>query len=226
MWMRKKWPLWEIIYTGLKKTGLNSWYVKTMGVHRGIRTGICPFLEIGTKNQNFLENVMSAAPFRLIDLFVAMIVYQPVRHSRCTRARFTVLVSCSGEELAVHSFPLLSLQRHVAKLARGLLYCWPLLCNNNMATNLPIFTSSYDIKRFSAPASCDCWAQTGNDSRQWLLIAALPPDLTKEGQRGQRCHFHIVSIISNFVVDEHWNTFPIVFFIIFEVNIVVEQQKA
>ena len=106
MWMRKNWPLWEIIYTGLKQTGLNSWYVKTMGDHRGIRTGICPSLEIGTKNQNFLENLTSAAPFPLIDLFLAMTVYQPVRNSRCTRARFTALVSCSTE-LAVYSCPLL-----------------------------------------------------------------------------------------------------------------------
>jgi len=32
-------------------------------------------LEIGTKNQNFLENLTSAAQFRLIDLFLAMTVY-------------------------------------------------------------------------------------------------------------------------------------------------------
>jgi len=31
--------------------------------------------EFGTKNQNFLENLMSAAQFRLIDLFIAMTVY-------------------------------------------------------------------------------------------------------------------------------------------------------
>jgi len=38
-----------------------------------------------------------------------MAVYLPVRHPHCTRARFTILVSCS-DELAVHSCPLLSLQ--------------------------------------------------------------------------------------------------------------------
>ena len=47
------------------------------------------------KNQNFLENVKSAAQFRSIDLILAMTVYLPVRHSLCTRSRFTVLVSCS-----------------------------------------------------------------------------------------------------------------------------------
>jgi len=42
----------------------------------GGKTGICPSqLEIGTKNQNFLENLTSAVQFRLIDLFIAMTVY-------------------------------------------------------------------------------------------------------------------------------------------------------
>ena len=40
----------------------------------------------------------------------------------------------------------------VAKLASGLFYCWSLSCNNNMATNLQMLTSSYDIRRFVA---CD-----------------------------------------------------------------------
>jgi len=51
----------------------------------------------------------SAAQFLLIDLFLAITVYLPERHSHGTRARFTVLVSCSAE-LAVHSYPLLCLQ--------------------------------------------------------------------------------------------------------------------
>ena len=49
----------------------------------------------------------------------------------------------SSDELAVPSCPLLCLQGQVAKLASGLFYCWSLLCNNNMATNLLMFTSSY-----------------------------------------------------------------------------------
>jgi len=40
-----------------------------------VETGIFSFLEIGTKNQNFLENLTSAAQFRLIDIFLAMTVY-------------------------------------------------------------------------------------------------------------------------------------------------------
>jgi len=51
----------------------------------------------------------SAAQFQLIDLFLTVTVYLPVRHSRCIRARFTVLVSCSAE-LAVYSCPLICLQ--------------------------------------------------------------------------------------------------------------------
>ena len=43
-------------------------------------------------------------------LTVAMTVYLPVWHWHCTRARFTVLVSCS-DEFAVHSCPLLCLQK-------------------------------------------------------------------------------------------------------------------
>jgi len=49
------------------------------------------------------------------------------------------------------------LQGHVAKVASGLFYCWSLSCNNNMATKLQIFTSSYDITRLVA---CDSWTQT------------------------------------------------------------------
>jgi len=43
----------------------------------------------------------SVAQFRLINIILAITVYWPVRQSHCTRARFTVLVSCS-KELAVH----------------------------------------------------------------------------------------------------------------------------
>jgi len=49
-------------------------------------TGISP-LEIVTKNKFFLENLTSAAQFRLIDFFIAMTVYLPPWYSQCTRAR-------------------------------------------------------------------------------------------------------------------------------------------
>ena len=94
--------------------------------------------------------------FPLIDLVLAMTVLLPVWNSHCTRVRFTVVVSCS-DELAVHSCPLLCLQRWVAKVASGLFYCWSLLRNNNMATNLQRFALYYGSRRFVA---WDCWTQT------------------------------------------------------------------
>ena len=102
--MRTEWLSWVRFFIELKQTVLKSWCVKTMG--------ICPSLEIVTKNQNF------RAQFRLIDLFLATTVYLPVWQSHCTRARFTVLVSCS-DEIADHSCPLLCLQGQVrvARLA-------------------------------------------------------------------------------------------------------------
>jgi len=51
-------------------------------------------------------------------------------------------MSCS-DELLIHSCPLLCLQRQVEKVASRLFYCWSLLHNNNMATNLQMFTLSY-----------------------------------------------------------------------------------
>jgi len=73
--MRNEWLLWVRLCTELKKTVVNSWYVKTMGIRKVVETGIFSSLEIGTKNQHFLENLTSAAQFRLIDLFLAMTVY-------------------------------------------------------------------------------------------------------------------------------------------------------
>jgi len=72
----------------------------------------------------------------------------------------------------------LCLQGQVAKYANGLFYCSSLLPNNNMATNLLMFTSSYDIRRFVA---CPCWTQTSWQvmQREWLLIAVS----TDAGQR-------------------------------------------
>jgi len=68
----------------------------------------------------------------------------------------TVLVSCS-DEIAVHSCPLICLQRQVAKLAGGLFRCWSFLRNNNMPSNRRVFTSSYSSRLFAAS---DCWTQT------------------------------------------------------------------
>jgi len=52
-----------------------------MGVRRGRQNGYLtpPLLEIGFKNQNFLENMKSAAQFRLIDSILTMADYLPWR---------------------------------------------------------------------------------------------------------------------------------------------------
>jgi len=44
MQVRKEWLLWlwVCIYTELKQTVLNSWYVKAMGVRRDVKTGANP----------------------------------------------------------------------------------------------------------------------------------------------------------------------------------------
>jgi len=96
--------------------------------------------EIGIKNQIFLENLNSASYLRLIDLILAMTVFFSGMKLTLHKSQVHRLVSCS-DDLAVHLYPLLCLQRWVAKVANGLFYCWSLLGNNNMATNLEKFTS-------------------------------------------------------------------------------------
>jgi len=119
------------------------------------RTGIYPPLEIGTKKQKFLENVKSAVQFWSVGLILAMTVYFPIWHSHCTRVRFTVLVTCSYE-LCYLLNPVLCLQRQVEKLGGELFYYWPLLRNNNMATNLRRCTSSHGGRRFAQ--CCHFWS--------------------------------------------------------------------
>jgi len=78
----------------------------------------------------------------LINWFDSCIdIYLPVRHWHCTRADFTILVSCC-DELAVHSCGLFFLQNPVAKLASGLFHGWSLLRDSSMATNLQSFTDT------------------------------------------------------------------------------------
>ena len=59
--------------------------------------------------------------------------------------------------------PLHCLQRQAAKLGSELFYYWPLLRNNNMATNLRRYTWSYDNRRFAA---CNYWMQTSWQAMQ------------------------------------------------------------
>jgi len=50
-----------------------------------------------------------------------------------------------GLFLALFGFFQLESLGQVAKFASGLFCCWSLMCNNNTATNLLMFTSSYNI---------------------------------------------------------------------------------
>jgi len=72
--------------------------------------------KLGLRTKYFWKNLKSASWFRLIDLILAMTVLLPVLNSHCTRVRVTVTASCS-DELAVHSCPLLCLQRWVTKIS-------------------------------------------------------------------------------------------------------------
>jgi len=85
-----------------------------------------------------------------------MTVFLPVWNSHCARVRFAVIVSCS-DGLAVHSCPFLCLQWRVVKVASALFFCWSLLRNNTVATNLQSFTLNNGSRRFVA---WDCWTQT------------------------------------------------------------------
>ena len=90
-------------------------------------------------------------------------------HSHCTRARFTVLVSCN-DEIAVRSCPILCLQGQVANLASGLFYCWFLQRNNNTAINLRSSPSNYGRRRFS---TCDHGSHCGFFSPRSALLVDL-----------------------------------------------------
>ena len=140
----------------------------------GGKTGICPLVEIGIMNQIFLEKpeVGILIPINWFDSCNDS--FLRVRNSHCTRVMFTVVMSCS-DDLAVHSCALLCLQRRVANVASGLFYCWSLLRNNNMATNLQKFTLYYGGRRFVA---WDCWTHTSwqvmqRDSDMLIAVSHL-----------------------------------------------------
>jgi len=52
----------------------------------------------------------------------------------------------------------------VVNVASRLFYCWSLLRNNNMATNLQKFTLYYGSRRFVA---WDCWTHSSRQVMQW-----------------------------------------------------------
>jgi len=143
---------WNIFFSS---RGLWTW--ASVG---GRQKGICPPLEIETKNENFLEKLKLAAQFWSIDLIscngnlcIIMTLALHASQVHCFGVMYCYDMVLCSDELADHSCPLLCLQRQVVKLASGLLYCRSLLRNNNMATNLHRFTSSNGRKCF---ATCDC----------------------------------------------------------------------
>ena len=166
----KRMTIVVLFCTEIKQTILNSLYSKSeTWAAAGGERAFAP-LEIGTKNQNFIENLTSAAQFRLIDLIISMTVYLPF---------FSAHIALDPGSLfwchAVMSLQVAYLSAEAGcETASGLLYCWSLLWNNDMATNLLMFTSSYDSRRFATYMmrlmNADILAR--NAARQWLLIAA------------------------------------------------------
>jgi len=98
-------------------------------------------------------------------IIAAVTVYLPVWHWHCTRANFTVPVSCNGE-IAVRSYPLLDCRGRLRNFPAGCYTVGLFLRNNNTAINLQTFTSSYCGRRFSA---CD-QGPTGRFSTQICLV--------------------------------------------------------
>jgi len=131
------------------------------GRRQGWKTGICPPLEIGIKNQIFLEKTEVGIFIPIFWFDSCNDSFLPVWNSHRTRVRFTVIVSCS-DEFAVHSCHLLYLQRWVTKVASGLFYCWSSLRNNNLETNLQRFNLYSGSRRFVA---WDCWTHAS-----WQLM--------------------------------------------------------
>ena len=108
-----------------------------MGVHRREQNGrLPPPWKFGYEPSTSRKPEVNSLIPILIELILAMTVSFLVWHSHCTRAKFTVLVSCRNELLTVHSCPLICLQRQTAKPGTGLFCFWPLMRNNNMATNI------------------------------------------------------------------------------------------
>jgi len=81
----------------------------------------------------WLEKNLNVSTFILLGPSTSRAGYHvpliPLLLARCTRARFTVLVSCSGLSLQFTHGPSFAPQGQlVAKLSCGLFYCWRLFC--------------------------------------------------------------------------------------------------
>ena len=131
-------------------------YHLRMGVRRGGKTGISPCGNWGWEPKfSKRTEVSSLIPINWSNscndsLFAGMTF--TLRKNHVYSSGITHWWACSS----LMSVPLPA--EEVAKVVRWLFYCWSLLHNNNMATNLQKFTSSYyGSRRF---ATCVCWTQT------------------------------------------------------------------
>jgi len=131
-----------------------------------------------------------------------MTVFLPVWNSHCTRVRFTVIVWCS-DELAIHSCPLLCLQKRVAKVASGLLYCWSLLRNNNMATNVQRFTLHYAL---CCMRLLNVHILTGNAARQWHANSGKPRTFILCEKKQEWVHSNASTSLNNPLLVRVWPT--------------------
>ena len=113
------------------------------------------------------------------------------------------LVSWS-DEFAVHSCPLLYLQRWVTKVASGLFYCWSSLHNNNMTTTLQRFTLYSGSRLFAA---WDCWTQTSCQVMQRdsdMLIAVSQVHLYFCEKKHERVYSNPTTSLNNPLLVRVW----------------------
>jgi len=134
-----------------------------MGVRRRRKSGILS-LEIGIKNEIFLEKPEVGILIPINWFNSCNDSFLLVWNSHCSRVRFTVIVSCS-DELAVLSCPSCACRGGLRK-SREDCSAVGLYCVTNMATNLQRFTLYYGGRGFVV---WDCWTHTswhaGNAAR-------------------------------------------------------------
>jgi len=120
-----------------------------MGVRSERKTSICPQWKLGLRIKYFWKNLKLASkiPINWFDSCNDSFFCQYKTHT--SQESGSQLQCHCSDELAVHSYPLLCLHRRVVKVASGLFYCWSLLRNNFIATNLQRFTLYYGSKRFA-----------------------------------------------------------------------------
>jgi len=98
-----------------------------MGVLPRAKPGF-PLLEIGPKNQNFLENLKSAAQFQLINLILAMTVYLQER-GRYVIESLKWLLNSKLLQISISGMP-------VVKASLTLSFLWQYLCSGRKSNTI------------------------------------------------------------------------------------------